>query len=91
MHFSSRLSLSFINVVIPVGATLTLDGVTVTETCPPAGSVDGIEYCCLRVIVEGGAHRISSDRGFSLMVSGFHFGVSYVYTGGARLARAFSR
>jgi len=74
---------NFINVVVEVGTSLTLDGTETIEDCIDAGALDGTDYCCARIPVDAGVHTISAERAFGLVVSGFVINGSYAYAGGA--------
>jgi hypothetical protein len=79
----------FLNVTAPVGTNLELDGTPVTLPCETAGIVNEVEYCCARVEVDAGAHRITADRSFGLNVSGFVYDGSYAYVAGLTLPATF--
>ena len=75
----------FINVVAPVGTTITLDGTELTDTCRSVGFIGGTEYCCFGKQVVDGVHSISGDQQFGLSVTGFDSFASYGYIGGVGL------
>jgi len=81
----NTFAFDFINVVAPVGTTITLDGSPLAVPCNPVGSIGGTSYCCLGAPVTDGIHAISGDNKFGLSVSGFDSFASYGYIGGVGL------
>jgi hypothetical protein len=75
----------FINLVAPVGTAITLDGNPLTSTCTPIGAIGGVTFCAIVHQVADGVHRISGDKKFGLVVSGFGDFASYAYLGGVGL------
>ena len=77
---------SFVNVTVPVGATVSIDGLQLSGSCDPAGTVNGTAYCCMRQEVAPGFHTLKSNQRVGLFVSGLPdtggFQQSYAYTGG---------
>jgi hypothetical protein len=76
-------AVSFVNVTAPDGAQVLLDGAPV-EGWRPVGATG---FRTARVMVPGGAHRMSSDRGFGIVVYGFGSYTSYMYPGGLNFER----
>ena len=81
----STFEFDFVNIVLPVGATITIDGATVNEPCISAGILDGVQYCCMGASVSDGIHQVEGSQPFGLVVTGFDDDASYGYVGGARL------
>ena len=81
----STYAFDFINVIAPVGTSLTLDGNPLAATCAQVGSIGGVDYCCLRAQVADGVHTINGTNRFGLSVSGFDVTASYAYIGGVGL------
>lgn len=75
----------FINVVAPVGTTITLDGNPLANACNAVGAINNVTYCCFGAPVADGVHEISGDKKFGLSVSGFDQYASYGYIGGLGL------
>lgn len=75
----------FINVVAPVGTQFVLDGQPVSLNCTPVGTIGNTSYCAAKLAISDGVHRISADKQFGLMVSGFDQFASYGYIGGIGL------
>lgn len=74
---------SFLNVIAPTGTLLALDNTTVTPTWDPIGTLDGIGYQRASIPVTPGAHRLSSsNKSFTVTVSGMGNYSSYAYVGG---------
>ncbi len=75
---------SFIDVIAPDGASITLDGATVSEAATPISNGFGV----LRIELgpgEEGAHVLESDEPVGLQVMGYGFATSYHYPGGLNL------
>jgi hypothetical protein len=80
--------LNFADVLVPTGASVVLDGVTITEAPTPIGS----EWGSLRLKLDsatGGVHTLTTDhaKGLGLQVMGFGAATSYYYPGGLNLQR----
>jgi hypothetical protein len=78
---------NYADVLVPTGATVTLDGQMVTDTPTPIGT-SGWGY--LRIALgagNGGVHKISTDEGktLGLQIAGFGNATSYYYPGGLNL------
>jgi hypothetical protein len=78
---------NYADVLVPTGATVTLDGKQVTDT-PVAIGNSGWGYLQEKLDnTTGGAHNISTDnaQGLGLQVAGFGYATSYYYPGGLNL------
>ena len=78
---------NFADVLVPTGASVTLDGQTVSGT-PTAIGASGWGYLRLPLGPgNGGVHKISTDEGktLGLQISGFGNATSYYYPGGLNL------
>ena len=78
---------NFADVLVPMGATVLLDGMPLAGTPTPiAGSTFGFVRAKLSN-AGSGAHEISTDNaaGLGLQVEGFGFATSYYYPGGLNL------
>ena len=80
---------NFADVIVPTGATVTLDGTAVTTAPTPIGSSG---WGTLRLTLDaatGGVHKLTTDheQGLGLQVMGFGFATSYYYPGGLNLER----
>jgi len=78
---------NFADVLIPEGATVTLDGAPLSV---PPTRIGNSEWSFVRAPLAGdagGVHRISTsdERGLGLQVVGFGFATSYYYPGGLNL------
>jgi len=76
---------NYADVLVPDGATVTLDGAPLTGA-PTAIGATG--WSVVREPLgpgEGGAHRLESDQPIGLQVMGFGHASSYYYPGGLRL------
>ena len=76
-------AVSYVNVTAPDGANVLLDGAPVSGWRP----VSGTGFSTARVMISGGAHRMSSDRAFGIVVYGFGSYTSYMYPGGLNFER----
>ncbi len=78
---------SYADVIAPVGATITLDGMPVSAMPTSIGN----NYNLLRVLLNnatnGGAHQLESDVPVGLQIVGYGFATSYSYPGGLNLLR----
>lgn len=77
---------SYADVIAPMGATLTLDGMPVTATPTSIGS----NYNLIRILLNnamGGAHQLESTLPVGLQIVGYGFATSYSYPGGLNLLR----
>lgn len=72
---------SFVNVTAPMGASVMLDGRAVTGFTPVGATGFGVA----RVSVRGGAHTMTGDQPFGIVVYGFGNYTSYMYPGGLDL------
>jgi hypothetical protein len=72
---------SYLNITAPMGASVRLDGMPVSgfEAVGTSG------YGVAKVEVEGGTHRVTSDRKVGVLVYGFGAYTSYMYPGGLEL------
>lgn len=76
---------NYADILIPTGATVTLDGQPLTGT-PEA--IAGTQWSLVREKLgdgEGGAHRLEADQKVGLQVMGFGNATSYCYPGGLDL------
>ena len=73
------VSLNYASVVSEAAATLTLDGLPVTEPGEPIGTSGRVVRW---LDVSAGAHRLRGSAPFSLYVYGYDCDVSYAYAGG---------
>lgn len=72
---------SFVNVTAPMGASVMLDGRAVTGFTP----VGSTGYGVARLMITGGAHSMTGDQEFGIVVYGFGSYTSYMYPGGLDL------
>jgi hypothetical protein len=75
-------SYNFVNVITEKGATPSLDGAPIGGTPSPIGSTG---FQVTRLPVKGGAHSISGDKPFGIVVYGYGAYTSYMYPGGLDL------
>lgn len=80
---------NFADVLLPNGATVTLDGKPATASATPIGSSG---WSSMRLTLDastGGVHKLETDAdgGLGLQVMGFGFATSYYYPGGLNLQR----
>jgi hypothetical protein len=76
--------ISYLDMVMPVGATVTLDGAPLAVTPTPISS----NYGVARVLLgpgNGGAHVVESSEGVGIQVLGYGLYTSYQYPGGLNL------
>jgi hypothetical protein len=81
---------NFADVLIPTGASVTLDGAAVTAPITPiGGSGWGFARIKLEAGTANGVHKLSTDheQGLGLQVMGFGFATAYYYPGGLNLQR----
>ena len=76
---------NFVNVVAPLGTNIILDGVLISPTWLPAGTVNNITYQAANIPVSASAHRITGDKKFGIIAYGFGDFASYGYIGGTGL------
>lgn len=87
-HAPTNYEYSYVNVVAPVGAAVTLDGAPI-----PAGSftaIGGTGYAVARATLSNagnGNHTISSPSAFGISVYGYGQYTSYWYPGGSNLTK----
>lgn len=75
---------NYVDVVMPPGTALTLDGAAVTPTTEPISA----DYVIARVSlpdVSGGSHVLTGDQAFGIQVVGYGSYTSYMYPGGLNL------
>ena len=77
---------NYVTIVRAGGASVTLDGVPVSQAFTPLGSHDGTDYQYLHIELEGGYHSIDSDGPLSTTVVGYSNDVSFGYPGGCGVA-----
>jgi hypothetical protein len=80
---------NYADVILPTGATVTLDGAAVADTGTPIGASG---WNALRLTLDpntGGVHTLTTEaeQGMGLQVMGFGFATSYYYPGGLNLKR----
>jgi hypothetical protein len=84
---STAHKLSFVHVVAPTGAGLTLDGKPIApgEMFPAGGS--GMSYCVKSLAKDGNTkvHTVTSAKPIGIFVDGFDAFSSYLYAGGLSL------
>jgi hypothetical protein len=76
---------NYADILIPTGATVTLDGAELTGTPEP---IAGTEWSLVREPLDdgqGGAHRLEASAKVGLQVMGFGAATSYCYPGGLDL------
>jgi hypothetical protein len=72
----------WVSIVMPTGASVTLDGSVVTAT---PTTIPGTTWQVIRVEVEPGTHTLTSSAPVGLSVYGYGCDVSYAYPGGLNL------
>lgn len=79
----STYTYNFVNVVAEAGAGVTIDGVTIpsSEFFP----IGGTGLSVARHQISGGAHSMSGDKNFGIVVYGYGEYTSYMYPGGLNL------
>lgn len=75
---------SYADIVMPMDASVSLDGAPIGATPEPIGSGYGVARVELGS-GQGGAHLLTGDREFGLQVMGYGFATSYHYPGGLNL------
>ncbi len=80
---------NFADILVPEGATVTLDGAPLTA---PLTKIGNSEWSFARAPLDsanGGTHKLHTDdpRGLGLQVMGFGFATAYYYPGGLNLLR----
>lgn len=80
---------NYADVLVPTGATVTLDGMPVADTGTPIGSSGWNALRLQLSAATGGVHKLTTDaeQGVGLQVMGFGFATSYYYPGGLNLKR----
>lgn len=77
-------SFSFVNIVLPMGETVTLDGQPVTSPAPtPIGSSG---FGVIRKAIAGTPHTMTGSKPFGIVVYGYGSYTSYMYPGGLNLS-----
>ncbi|NUP12160.1 MAG: hypothetical protein HOW73_39440 [Polyangiaceae bacterium] len=73
-----------------VGATVSVDGTTpggcIVE---PAGMMNGVQYESRRCPLEVGAHQLSGDKPYGIVVYGYGAAGSYAFAGGADVQKIY--
>jgi len=85
-HSPTNYEYSYVNVVAPTGATVTLDGATVVGFSP----IGATGYSVSRTSLSNagsGDHTISSSQAFGISVYGYGQYTSYWYPGGSNLTK----
>jgi hypothetical protein len=77
--------MSFADVVVAPGTTLTLDGAPVTATPLQVGSSFSVLRVPLSVGTTGGTHVMAGSQPFGIQVIGYGQYTSYQYPGGLDL------
>ena len=75
---------SFADIVMPLGATVEIDGAPIGVAPTPIDGEYGVARVQLGVGVDG-AHRLTSSEPVGLQVMGYGFATSYQYPGGLNL------
>jgi hypothetical protein len=83
-HAPTNYEQSYVNIVAPMGATVTLDGDAVTGFTPIGASGFGVVRVQLTHDT-GGTHTASGDEPFGISVYGYGEDTSYRYPGGLDL------
>ncbi len=79
---------SFVDVVGPAGASVTLDGAPVpASSFTPIGGGYGVARLALSAGKGGGAHTMKADQPVGIQVIGYGANTSYQYPGGLNLGR----
>jgi len=73
--------------IAPLGATITLDGATVSQQLTAVGTVGGKPHGVVQVPLSDGKHRVSSSAPLGVLVYGLDAYVSYGYPAGMDLKR----
>ena len=73
---------SYVGMIAPAGAHLTLDGSLVNGKFTAIGTTG---YGYLRQVIDPGAHHLTGDAKFGIFVSGVASYTSYIYAGGLNL------
>jgi hypothetical protein len=78
---------NFADILVPMGAAVTLDGAPLAATPTPIGRGDWGFVRAKLTAGNGGVHTLTTtdDRGLGLQVAGFGFATSYYYPGGLNL------
>ena len=84
-HTPTNYTSSFVNIVAPTGATVTLDGVPVSGFIAIGNSGFGLARVSLSVGT--GNHNISGTQPFGITVYGYGDYTSYWYAGGLNLTK----
>ena len=74
----------YINVVAPTGATVKLDGATVSASKFTA--ITGTDWLVARLPVADGTHKVEADQPVGIVAYGYDNDVSYGYTAGLSLS-----
>jgi hypothetical protein len=75
---------NFVNIVAKQGDVVQLDGASITISANPIGSSG---YAVVRQKVTGGAHSITGENPFGIVVYGYGAYTSYMYPGGLNLSK----
>lgn len=81
----SDYSSSFVDVVAPSDAAITLDGKAVTAAAVAISRGYGVRRLALNNLVGDGSHKIVANKPFGIQVSGYGQFTSYQYPGGLNL------
>jgi hypothetical protein len=76
-------SSNFVNVIVPIGSTASIDGVPIDETSYI--HIGSTGYRLAQEQVEPGVHSVTGDAAFGLTAYGYACDVSYAYPGGLKL------
>ena len=76
-------SSNFVNVIVPIGSTASIDGVPIDETSYT--NIGSAGYRLAQERVEPGVHSVTGDAAFGLTTYGYACDVSYAYPGGLKL------
>jgi len=87
-HEPTNYEYSYVNVVAPTGAAITLDGTAVPAASFTAIGATGYSVARLTVSNAGnGNHNISGNKAFGISVYGYGQYTSYWYPGGSNLTK----
>jgi len=74
---------NFVNIVAPTGTNVAIDGAPVDPTSFTA--IGGTGLSVSRLQISGGAHSMTGDNNFGIVVYGYGSYTSYIYPGGLNL------
>ncbi len=85
-------SKNYFVIAAPTGGTFKIDGNALPSSCvkSSAGTLGGQAYETYRCPLGEGAHNVSGDTGFGLMVYGYGNVGSYAFAGGANVKKIYT-